>query len=214
MCGRGVRRRPRHGVGEGAERSCGGATARAVHFRCDVQGSGVRPAVRREARRRSILRQIFGAFPDLSFSLRDSRSCPRTTVVAVHLHMTGTMSGPLEPPGFAPTHAPISVPRSRCTPSRTARSPRSSRCSNAAARTSDRGRTTTGKPRIPSPGLRAAPHRHGERPRLPATGRVALCAVYMFTDDDELAAERIFTTEPRWPRKSAWFASRRPLPDG
>lgn len=57
-----------------------------------------------------ILTAIFRAFPDLCFELQAPPllSLDRS-VAAIHVHMSGTMAGPLDPPGFAPTDAPISV---------------------------------------------------------------------------------------------------------
>lgn len=57
-----------------------------------------------------IVQAIFRAFPDLVFELQAPPLLSSDgTVAAIHVHMTATMSGPLDPPGFAATHAPISV---------------------------------------------------------------------------------------------------------
>lgn len=57
-----------------------------------------------------IVTAIFSAFPDLRFHLQAPPLLSSDgTVAAIHVHMSATMSGPLDPPGFAPTHAPISV---------------------------------------------------------------------------------------------------------
>lgn len=53
---------------------------------------------------RSVLQNIFGAFPDLRY---EPVSEPFVSVdgsaAATRVHFTGTMQGPLDPPGFAPT---------------------------------------------------------------------------------------------------------------
>lgn len=57
---------------------------------------------------REMLSAIFGAFPDMTFrlvgepflSLDGSRA-------GIRMEITATMSGPLDPPGFAPTGGPI-----------------------------------------------------------------------------------------------------------
>lgn len=57
-----------------------------------------------------IVQAIFRAFPDLAFKLQAPPLLSADgTLAAIHVHMTATMSGPLDPPGFAATHTPISV---------------------------------------------------------------------------------------------------------
>jgi steroid delta-isomerase-like uncharacterized protein len=57
-----------------------------------------------------IVQAIFRAFPDLAFELQARPFLSMDgTVAAIHVHMSGTMSGRLDPPGFAVTDSPISV---------------------------------------------------------------------------------------------------------
>lgn len=53
---------------------------------------------------RSVLANVFGAFPDLSYALVDEPFLSLDGAAAgTRVHFTGTMLGPLDPPGFAPT---------------------------------------------------------------------------------------------------------------
>lgn len=57
---------------------------------------------------REILSAIFGAFPDMTFRLvGDPFLSLDGTRAGIRMEMTATMSGPLDPPGFGPTGAPI-----------------------------------------------------------------------------------------------------------
>lgn len=59
---------------------------------------------------REILSAIFGAFPDMTFRLvGDPFLSLDGSRAGIRMEITATMSGPLDPPGFAPTGAPIRV---------------------------------------------------------------------------------------------------------
>lgn len=59
---------------------------------------------------REILSAIFGAFPDMRFRLvGDPFLSLDGSRAGIRMEITATMSGALEPPGFAPTGAPIRV---------------------------------------------------------------------------------------------------------
>lgn len=57
---------------------------------------------------RSVLANVFGAFPDLRYEpLGEPLLSLDGTVAATRVRFTGTMQGRLDPPGFAPTGTPI-----------------------------------------------------------------------------------------------------------
>jgi steroid delta-isomerase-like uncharacterized protein len=57
---------------------------------------------------RSLLENVFGAFPDLGYEpVGEPLLTPDGSVAAIRVHFTGTMLGRLDPPGFAPTGGPI-----------------------------------------------------------------------------------------------------------
>lgn len=59
---------------------------------------------------REILSAIFVAFPDMTFRLLGDPFLTLDGVRAgIRMEITATMSGPLDPPGFAPTGTPIRV---------------------------------------------------------------------------------------------------------
>lgn len=59
---------------------------------------------------REILSAVFRAFPDMTFRLLgDPFLSLDSARVGIRVEVTATMSGPLVPPGFAPTGAPIRV---------------------------------------------------------------------------------------------------------
>lgn len=55
------------------------------------------------------LRTVFGAFPDLVYELVGDPMISSGDTIGTRVHFTGTMRGPLDPPGFAPTHQPIDL---------------------------------------------------------------------------------------------------------
>lgn len=55
------------------------------------------------------LRTIFAAFPDLVYEPVGEPLISSDETIGTRVHFTGTMRGPLEPPGFAPTHQPIDL---------------------------------------------------------------------------------------------------------
>lgn len=55
------------------------------------------------------LRTIFSAFPDLVYEPVGDPLISSDETIGTRVHFTGTMRGPLEPPGFAPTHQPIDL---------------------------------------------------------------------------------------------------------
>lgn len=55
------------------------------------------------------LRTIFGAFPDLVYEPVGDPLISSDETIGTRVHFTGTMRGPLEPPGFAPTNQPIDL---------------------------------------------------------------------------------------------------------
>lgn len=55
------------------------------------------------------LRTIFGAFPDLVYEPVGDPMISSDNTIGTRVHLTGTMRGPLDPPGFAPTHQPIDL---------------------------------------------------------------------------------------------------------
>lgn len=55
------------------------------------------------------LRTIFAAFPDLVYEPVGDPLVGEDETIGTRVHLTGTMRGPLDPPGFAPTHQPIDL---------------------------------------------------------------------------------------------------------
>ena len=58
---------------------------------------------------RRFLGSIWTAFPDFRLELLQGPYLAQDGGVAAHVRMTGTMKGKLDPPGFLPTGAPISL---------------------------------------------------------------------------------------------------------
>lgn len=55
------------------------------------------------------LRMLFSAFPDLVYEPLGEPLISGDETIGTRVHFTGTMRGPLDPPGFAPTHQPIDL---------------------------------------------------------------------------------------------------------
>lgn len=58
---------------------------------------------------RRFLDSLWTAFPDFRFELLQGPYLGEDGGVAAHVRVTGTMTGPLDPPGFAPSGRPMSL---------------------------------------------------------------------------------------------------------
>jgi predicted ester cyclase len=74
-----------------------------------VEDPGLPTAARGHQAVRVLFEQTWKAFPDVHFTRPDDPYllAPDGTVAAARWSATGTMRGPIDPPGYAPTHTPV-----------------------------------------------------------------------------------------------------------